>query len=81
MKDNSEIDLLARPNTKAGKIVFIHSDGKKHFFYSCINDLSGDRLSAFDREAPDVAQDDKWAKSVFKDIKAKCKVISCIGDY
>lgn len=81
MKDNSEIHSLARPNTPAGKIWFIHKDGQEHYFYSCVNDLTGNRLSAFDSEAPSIDDPIAWVKSVFKDIRKKAKVIKEIGDY
>lgn len=81
MKDNNKIDSLARPNCKSGKILFIHTDGKEHSFSTCINDLSGDRLSYFDFDPPYVNSEMKWIKSVFRDIKNKAKVISCIGDF
>lgn len=81
MKDNSVINSLARPNTKAGKIRFIHSDGKEHYFYCCVNDLSGSRLSAFDNDPPDIDQPLAYIKSVFRDIRKKAKVLEDIGDF
>ena len=82
MKDNTQISTLARPNTKAGMIRFVHSDGKEHKFYTCINDLSGSRLTAFDDNAPSVNDSVAWIKSVFRDIRRKSsRVIDSIGDF
>lgn len=62
-------------------IEFIHFKGeKKHVFYSCVNDMSGNRLSAFDNDSPSVNDELKWVKSVIRDIKNKAvKVISYEG--
>ena len=83
MIDNTLISRLARPNTTAGKIRFIHfRDGKEHTFYSCINDLSGSRLSAFDNDAPSINDSISWIKSVFKGIREKAtKVLEVVGDF
>ena len=56
-----------------GYIKFTHKDGKAHEFYSCVNRLNGDRLSAFDSHSPYVNESVKWAKSVFRDIFTKSK--------
>lgn len=61
-----------------GVIRFIHSDGKEHKFYSVVNELTGSRLSAFDCDAPDV-DSMAWAKSVFRDIRKKAKVLDFAG--
>ena len=83
MKDNTAIHELARPNAKSGKIRFIHfRDGKEHCFYTCVNDSTGSRLSAFDGEAPGIDDDMAWIKSVFRDIRKKAtEVIEVIGDF
>ena len=83
MKDNTAIHSLARPGIKSGKIRFIHfRDGTEHTFYTCVNDLSGSRLSWFDDDAPGVDDSLAYIKSVFKDIRKKAtKVIECIGDF
>lgn len=81
MTDPTKIHPLARPGVKSGKIRFIHSDGKEHYFYSVVNDLSGSRLSAFDGDAPSIDDSMSWIKSVFKDIREKAKVIEVIGDF
>lgn len=82
MKDNTAIHPLARPGVLSGRIDFIHfRDGKKHYFYSCVNDMTGSRLSAFDSDPPTINDDLRWVKSVFRDIRKKAtKVMSCIGD-
>lgn len=83
MKDNTAIHSLARPGVKSGKIRFIHfGDGKEHCFYSCVNDMSGNRLSAFDNDPPNIGDSLAWVESVFRDIRKKAtKVIDCIGDF
>ncbi len=82
MKDNTAIHKLARPGEKSGKIRFIHfRDKKEHTFYSCVNDMSGSRLSAFDNDAPTVDDSLSWVKSVFRDIRAKAEVLEVIGDF
>lgn len=81
MKNADAIHSLARPNVPSGQIKFIHSDGTKHTFYSVVNDLSGDRLSAFDSSAPSINDTLKWVKSVFRDIRAKAKVLEVVGDF
>jgi hypothetical protein len=65
----------------SGAIEFVHSDGTKHRFYSTVNRLSGDRLSAFDGEAPSIGDSVSWVRSVFRDIRAKAEVISVVGDF
>jgi hypothetical protein len=83
MKDNTAIHSLARAGVKSGKIRFIHfRDGKEHTFYSCVNDLTGDRMSAFDNDPPAINDPLPWIQGVFKDIRKKAtKVIDCIGDF
>lgn len=72
---------LADESESAGRITFIHTDGKEHTFYSCVNKMSGNRLSAFDNNPPDINDSLAWVKSVFRDIRAKRQVMSCIGDF
>ena len=76
-----DIHPLADETKPCGSIKFIHTDNKEHIFAFATNTLSGSRLSWFDNSAPSVDDTTKWVKSVFKDIKAECKVIECIGDY
>ena len=65
---------------KGGAIRFIHSDGETHEFSSWVNRLTGDRLSAFDGNPPTVNDSLSWVRSVFRDIRGKCKVIEQAGD-
>lgn len=83
MKDNSAIHKLARPGEKSGKIRFIHfRDGKAHTFYTCVNDLTGSRMSWFDNNAPDVGESLSYIKTVFRDIRKKAtEVLECVGDF
>jgi hypothetical protein len=81
MKDPTVIHKLARPGEKSGKIRFIHKDGKEHYFYCVVNDLSGSRLSAFDNDPPDIDQPLAYIRSVFRDIRQKATVLEVIGDF
>ena len=76
----NKIHHLADTSKKSGQIKFVHHDGTKRTFSTCVNRLSGDRLSWFDDCAPSI-NDESWVKSVFRDIRAKAKVISFIGDF
>jgi len=49
-----QVHPLADENKPFVKIKFIHSDKKEHFFYSCVNTLSGDRLTAWDNSPPTI---------------------------
>lgn len=62
-----------------GAIRFIDSSGKTHIFSSWVNRLSGDRLSGFDNGSPSVGDSLQWVTSVFRDIRAKAKVLDEIG--
>ncbi len=82
MKTNTSIHSLASPNTKSGKIRFIHrADNTEHVFYTCVNRMSGDRLSGFDNSPPTVNDSMKYIKSVFRDIRKKADVIEVTGDF
>lgn len=58
---------------------FRHSDGKIHEFYSVINEMSGNRLSAFDCDAPGIDDEMAWIKSVFRDIHKKATEVEYKG--
>jgi hypothetical protein len=81
MKDNRILHPLAQSGKPSGKIVFIHSDGTKRSFTSCVNRLTGSRMSYFDDSAPSIDDPLKWVKSVFRDIRLKAKVLHSIGDF
>lgn len=81
MKDNTAIHVLAKPNVKSGKITFIcPDDGKEHTFGTAVNKLSGDRMTWLDSDYY-VNDPVSYVKSVFRKIRARAKVISCIGDF
>lgn len=80
MKNPKRIHPLAAENEKSGKIKFIHG-GNEHIFYSCVNKLTNERMSAFDADAPTIGDTIQWVKSVFTDIKRKAIVLECIGDF
>jgi len=83
MKDATAIHPLALGNTKSGRIHFVcFTDGQEHTFSTCVNRMSGDRLSWFDGDAPRFDPGGKWAKTVFADIRKKAtKVLEVVGDY
>ena len=81
MNNNTIIHLLAREGEKSGTIRFIHEDGKEHSFTSVVNDLTGNRMSYFDSDAPSVNDPLSWVRSVFRDIRKKAKVLEVIGDF
>ena len=62
-----------------GRIEFIHKDGKKHVFYSVVNEMTGSRHSAFDGDPPGLNDDMVWIKSVFRDIHKKATVLKTEG--
>jgi len=81
MKTIAEITApdLADTSKPWGIIRFIHSDGKTHEFYSCVNEMSGDRLSAFDAECPSIGDAMKWVKSVFQGVRSNATVLGFGG--
>ncbi len=81
MKDNTAIHVLAQPGEKSGKIKFIHTDGKEHTFYACVNKLTGSRMSWFDSDPPDVGESLQYVRSVFNGIRKKAAVLECVGDF
>lgn len=83
MKNPKVIHPLARPNVPSGKIRFIHfRDGTEHTFYTCVNDLTGSRMSWFDNNPPDVDESLAYIRSVFRDIRKKAtKVLEVVGDF
>lgn len=76
-----QIHPLCDESEKGGKIFFIDDNGVEHSFSSCINSLSGDRLSWFDSDAPTVYGAFSWVKSIVKNIKNKFKVVKTLGDF
>ena len=71
-------DMVADLKKPWGVIRFIHKDGTEHQFYSYINDMTGNRLSAFDSTAPTIGEM-PWVKSVFRDIHVKAQVLEVAG--
>jgi hypothetical protein len=70
---------LADTSKPWGVIAFIHSDGTEHKFYTAVNEMSGNRLTAFDSDAPGIDDEMPWIKSVFRDIRKKSKVLGYAG--
>jgi hypothetical protein len=81
MKDPASIHPLARPNALSGKIRFIHTDNTEHTYSTVVNDLSGNRLSWFDSNAPTINEKLSVVRGYFKKIRVKSlKVLSIEGD-
>jgi hypothetical protein len=82
MKDPTSIHPLAQKRKRSGKIRFMR-EGKEHCFYSCINRLTGSRLSAFDANSPSIDDSVSWVKTVFKSLREdpRVTVIESIGDF
>jgi len=61
------------------KVEFTHAkDGQRHTFYSAVNRLTGDRLTAFDRNPPSINDSKGWVKSVLRDILDKATDVRVI---
>jgi len=61
-------------------ISFIHPwDNKPHYFYNLVNKLSGDRLEAFDTNAPYVNPTKESTKLAISAIANKAKIIQRAG--
>ena len=74
------ISPATKQKTKTNIIIeFISEvDNKNHLYYSCVNLLSGDRLSAFDSNPPSINQDIEEIKKIIGNIKRKAiKIINC----
>ena len=78
-----QVHSLADETKPAGRIKFIHfRDGKEHYFYSAVNEMTGDRLSAFDASAPIIGQTVDEVRKIFANIRKKAtSIIECIGDF
>lgn len=73
-----QIHPLADETKPFVKIQFIAKDGKEHSFCSCVNSLSGDRLSWFDNSPPTINNSLKFLRDMIKVIKQD-KIIEQIG--
>lgn len=76
--------LEAPPLTDTTKpwvvVRFTHfRDGLTHKFYSVVNEMSGNRLSAFDDDAPGIDDPIAWVRSVLRDIHSKASNVEVIG--
>ncbi len=60
-------------------VEFIHSDNTPHKFYSVVNQLSGNRLSAFDSAAPYIDHTLKEIRSIIKKIQSNAKDVKIYG--
>lgn len=75
-----KVHPLADLDFPAGKITFLHK-GKVESYYSAVNSLSGDRLSGFSNNPPSINNSLGEVRKVFKAIRKKSQVLSCIGDF
>lgn len=72
---------LVRKDAPFIEVRFIHSDGNEHYFYSVVNDLSGDRLSGFDHGAPTINESLASIRATVARIKHKAlRVLSIDGN-
>jgi hypothetical protein len=63
-------------NKPWGVIRFINfKDGSEYKFYTMVNEMSGNRLTAFDNDPPSINDSLPWIKSVFKDIRKNANEI------
>lgn len=63
-----------------GMVEFIHTDGEKHTFKSFVNELTGDRLSWFDKNPPTTNDTVPEVKKIFANIKKKAvRIIKYYG--
>lgn len=60
-------------------VEFIHSDNTPHNFYSVINEMTGNRLSAFDTSPPTIDQPLKEIRSIIKKIQTNAKDVKIYG--
>ena len=74
-----KIPPLTDTSKPHGVITFIHKDGNEMKFYSCVNEMTGSRLSAFNSDPPSIDDPMAWVKSVFRDIRAKATVTGFVG--
>lgn len=76
LKPNPLIDQ-SKPWTVAR---FTHlPDGSTRTFYSGINEMSGNRLSAFGSDTPSINEPVSWVQTVLRDILAKASNVEIIG--
>ena len=76
--------LKMRPLTDEAEpwvvVRFTHfRDGLTHMFYSAVNEMSGNRLSAFDNDPPGINDPKAWVQTVLRDIHAKASNVEMIG--
>lgn len=69
---------LADASKPWGVITFIHN-GKTHSFSTFVNQMTGDRMTAFDNDAPGINDAMGWIHGVFQGISAAGKVVSYKG--
>lgn len=77
-------ELRAPPLTDKSQpwvvVEFTHfRDGQRHRFYSAVNEMTGNRLSAFDSDPPAIGDPLAWVRSVIRDIRAKASDVRVIG--
>lgn len=59
-------------------VIFENEKGEKHSFYNGVNKLTGQRLQAFDNNAPSVNVTIQDGKTVLKNIQKKENVLTLL---
>lgn len=63
-----------------GIIRFINlADNKENYFYTCVNKLTGDRLSAFNKDSPSINESLVYVTEIFNSIRRNAKPLEYIG--
>ena len=79
----TKLDLKKINSLASGKsqlIKFIH-EGKECRYYTTVKELSGDRMSAFNNDAPSINEERYYILKVIKSLRKKAQIISDEGDY
>lgn len=76
MKTETKPHPLCDTSKPWGVIRFIHfRDGSEREFYTMVNKLTGDRMTAFDNDPPGINDPMPWIKSMFKNIRKKARSV------
>jgi hypothetical protein len=58
---------------------FTHSDGKPWTFYSSINEMTGDRLTAFNHLGPEIGHSEGEVRRILRNILKKATDVEIVG--
>lgn len=81
MKNPTVIHSLARTNEKSCKVTFQRKNGSIATFSSVINDMTGDRMTYFNNDAPTINNTKADIKKMIQQIRMDCTIIEHIGDW